>query len=92
MKQRFNSNYIFVPCQSFCWMVSYNNIQNLHVIEAAPHQLHGETHQVLPHPLSHIVVSKKNQEEIFASLSKNDFKKIISNLDDENLSSPFTIT
>jgi hypothetical protein len=32
------------------------------------------------------MVSKKNQEEIFASLSKNDFKKIISNLDDENLS------
>ena len=35
---------------------------------------------------SHIVVSRKNQEEIFASLSKNDFKKIISNLEDENQS------
>ena len=31
---------------------------------------------------SHIVVSRKNQEEIFASLSKNDFRKIISNLED----------
>ena len=29
-------------------------------------------------------MSKKNQEEIFASLSKNDFKKIISNLEDDN--------
>ena len=32
------------------------------------------------------MVSKKNQEEIFASLSKNDFKKIISNLEDDNQS------
>ena len=49
------------------------------------HQLHGKTHQV-SHPLpSHIVVSRKNQEEIFASLSKNDFRKIISNLEDDNL-------
>lgn len=31
-------------------------------------------------------MSRKNQEEIFASLSKNDFKKIISNLEDENQS------
>lgn len=37
---------------------------------------------------SHIVVSRKNQEEIFASLSRNDFKKIISNLEDENQSTP----
>lgn len=50
------------------------------VIEGSPDQLDGEVDQVLSLWPSHIVVSKKNQEEIFASLSKNDFKKIISNL------------
>jgi len=46
-------------------------------------QLHVEADKV-PFALdSHIVVSRKNQEEIFASLSRNDFKKIISNLEDD---------
>jgi hypothetical protein len=68
-------------------LVSYNYYSNsANVIEAAAHQLDGEANQVFPLRCSHIVVSKKNQEEIFASLSKNDFKKIISNLEDENQS------
>ena len=64
----------------------YSNVR-----EAAADQLDGEAHKVPRVLLSHIVVSKKNQEEIFASLSKNDFKKIISNLDDENQSMPAPI-
>jgi predicted AlkP superfamily phosphohydrolase/phosphomutase len=33
---------------------------------------------------SHIVINRKNQEEIFASLSRSDFQKIIENLDDDS--------
>lgn len=50
------------------------------VIEDHADKLDGEANKVYISWASHIVVSKKNQEEIFASLSKNDFKKIISNL------------
>ena len=61
--------------------IKYSN-QVPYVVKNSPNQFYGKIDQVEIALFSHIVLSRKNQEEIFASLSKNDFKKIISNLED----------
>lgn len=54
------------------------------------HHIHAKIDQVSLYSLSHISKCKKNQEEIFNSLNKNDFKKILTNLDDEHISNHTT--
>jgi len=69
---------------SMRWLIEIviKYIQTPDVIENPVDKLDGEVDKVQAVRFSHIVVNRKNQEEIFASLSKNDFKKIISNLED----------